>query len=304
MLSFNDFKGNNSIKEFFRKQIYYSNNTKNIADHILLHGLPGTGKTTLADTLAAELGTKIHKIHGANVRNIKDIENTIIDIQKLNVLFIDEIHALPLKVQESLYTIFDNFIFFTYFGKTKIDFALEPFTIIGATTNVHEVSKPLISRFKHIYKMESYTQDELIEICRKIAENEKFEIDYNIAKLIVERCQNNPRMVKNITQLVVHLIYSNGKADLEKETVINCFKILKIDENGMNADQQLILKTLAKAEKAVGLNYLSALTGIPEKTIQIVYEPLLVELGFIARTRNGRVATEKCDLYKSKLNCF
>lgn len=268
-------------------------------DHILLYGPPGLGKTTLAYVIANEMHTNLHVASGPSIEKTGDLAAILSDIQAGDILFIDEIHRLPRIVEESLYTAMEDFKFSIVLnrenGSRVLTMDLPPFTLIGATTRAGNLSSPLRARFGITEKLHFYDIDEVEQIVKRTAKVFKTEISSMAALEIAKRSRGTPRIANRLFKRVRDFANYENKDVIEKELANNALKALKVDSIGLDDVDIRYLETLIYRFKGgpVGLETLANAIGEEIMNLEDVYEPYLLQIGFIDRTPRGRVASEK-----------
>lgn len=293
-----EYIGQSSAKEridIFIKAAAQRNET---LDHVLLYGPPGLGKTTLASIIANELGVNLRITSGPAIEKQGDLAAILTNLTDNDVLFIDEIHRLNRSVEEILYPAMEDFALDIIIGKgpsaRSIRLDLPKFTMIGATTRAGMLTNPLRDRFGVICRLEYYTNEELYEIVRRSAKILKIQIEDEGAFEIARRSRGTPRIANRLLKRVRD--YAQVKADgiIDKKTADNALKLLEIDKIGLDdIDKKMLLAIIQKFSGGpVGLDTLAASIGEDSGTIEDVYEPYLLQIGFINRTPRGRMATE------------
>jgi len=265
-------------------------------DHVLLYGPPGLGKTTLCNIIAVEMGVTLRTTSGPAIEHAGDLASILTSLQAGEVLFIDEIHRLSRAVEERLYSAMEDFALDVMIGKgpsaRALRLTLPPFTIVGATTRVGSMTAPLRDRFGAIYRMEYYTPAELKHILKRSARILKVEAREDGIDEIASRARGTPRIVNRLLKRVRD--YAQVKADgvITQEVARTALDALEIDQLGLDqTDRNLLLAIIQKFRGGpVGLDTLAASTSEDSETIEDVYEPYLLQLGFIARTPRGRIA--------------
>ena len=264
-------------------------------DHVLLYGPPGLGKTTLAHIIASELGTQIKVTSGPAISHQGDLAAILTNLNDRDVLFIDEIHRLNRNVEEILYPAMEDYFLDLIFGKgpsaQNVQIPLPKFTLIGATTKAGMLSSPLRDRFGLICRLENYTEIELTEIVERAAKMLSIEIESSAALEIGKRSRGTPRIANRLLRRVRDYAMVMGHEKVMLSDAKSALKMMEIDELGLDAVDVNLLKSMAQkfGGKPCGLETLAATVNEDANTIEDVYEPYLLQLGFIARTPRGRV---------------
>jgi len=298
-----EYIGQENVKERLRLAISASKMRGEQLDHVLLAGPPGLGKTTLANVIANELNANIHITSGPILEKQGDLAAILTNLERGDVLFIDEIHRMNRSVEEILYSAMEDYQIDIMIGKgpaaRSIRVELQPFTLIGATTRSGLLTSPLRNRFGMIFEMNFYTEDELRLIITRAAQLMDVEIENDAATLIAKRSRGTPRIAIRLLKRVRDLATVKSVKKIDSITVNEVMALLRIDEYGLDEMDRKLLKVIIEVYKGgpVGLKALAASIGITEDTIAEVYEPFLVQNGFIARTARGRIATDKAYKY-------
>ena len=297
--SWGEFRGQTKVKKALKVALDAARGRGEVLEHVLFYGPPGLGKTTLAHIIAQEMGSSIRVTSGPALERAGDLASILTNLEKGDVLFIDEIHRLNKMVEETLYPAMEDFALDIVLGKgpgaRTVRLDLEPFTIVGATTQVGRISAPLRDRFGVVHRLEFYEDDELMEIVRTAAEKIKIEIEAEAAGLLAARARKTPRIALKLLKRVRDFaqVYGNGVVDVE--IVGRALKLLEVDALGLDNNDRMIL--VAMVEKfgggPVGLSTLAAACAEDVTTIEDVYEPFLMRSGLLKRTPKGRVVTER-----------
>jgi Holliday junction DNA helicase RuvB len=277
------------------------------ADHVLLYGPPGLGKTTLATIVARELGVNIRYTSGPAVERAGDLAAILTALDERDVLFIDEIHRLNRAVEEILYPAMEDFALDVMIGKgpsaRSLRLSLKPFTVVGATTRAGRISSPLRDRFGATYRLDFYADSELNEIVHRSARILEVEIDDPAAEAIARRGRGTPRIVNRLLKRVRDYAEVHGDGRVDARTALTAMQAMEIDDEGLDStDRKLLAAIIQKfASGPVGVQALAAVLSEEVETIEDVYEPFLLRLGFIDRTPQGRIATEAARQHLSRL---
>ncbi|MEJ6952041.1 Holliday junction branch migration DNA helicase RuvB [Natronospora cellulosivora (SeqCode)] len=289
--------GQSKVKEKLSIFIEAAKKRKEALDHVLLYGPPGLGKTTLANIIANELNVNIQTTSGPAIERPGDLAAILTNLQENDVLFIDEIHRLNKVVEEVLYPAMEDFSLDIMIGKgpsaRSVRLDLEPFTLVGATTRAGMLSSPLRDRFGVINRLEFYNTKELSEIIIRSARVLKIKIAEEGAIEIARRSRGTPRISNRLLKRVRDYAEVRSDGNITKKVVDDALNLLEIDGLGLdNIDHKLLKTIINKFDGGpVGLNTLAAAISEECETIEDVYEPYLLQIGFIDRTPRGRVAT-------------
>jgi holliday junction DNA helicase RuvB len=291
-----EYVGQEKIKENLSILLEAARRRKESVDHVLLYGPPGLGKTTLCNIIAAEMGVNLRTTSGPAIEHAGDLASILTGLQSGEVLFIDEIHRLARPVEERLYSAMEDFALDVMIGKgpsaKSLRLSLPPFTVVGATTRVGSLTAPLRDRFGAIYRMEYYDLESLKKIVKRSSRILKIPTDADGIEEIAGRARGTPRIVNRLLKRVRD--YAQVKADgvITKQIAKEALNGLEIDEIGLDQTDRNMLETIIKKFNGgpVGLDTLAASTSEDRETIEDVYEPYLLQLGFIARTPRGRIA--------------
>jgi len=295
-----DYVGQTNLKEMLNVFIQTAKMRNETLDHVLLYGPPGLGKTTLANIIANEMGANFRQVSAPSITRTGDLASILSNLEAGDVLFIDEIHRLPKVVEEVLYSAMEDYSIDIVVGKDstaqtiKID--LPPFTLIGATTRCGDISSPLRDRFGIVNQLNYYTTEELTQIVNRTSHVFNFAIDSDAALEIARRSRGTPRVANRLFRRVrdfAQFISDSGK--IEYNITKDSLSKLNIDSDGLNDTDHKFLRAIIEKFNGgpVGLSSVAASIGEEINTLEDVYEPYLLQEGFIVRTPRGRIATDK-----------
>ena len=292
-----EYIGQEKVKENLKVYIEAAKMRGDTLDHVLLYGPPGLGKTTLAAIIAAEMGVNFRVTSGPAIEKPGDLAALLTNLQAGDVLFIDEIHRLQRSVEEVLYPAMEDHVIDIIIGKgpaaRSIRIDLAPFTLIGATTRAGQLSTPLRDRFGVISRLELYTPEELAAIVTRSAGILGLEISEDGALEIASRSRGTPRIANRLLKRVRDFAQVMGKQTIDDQIAAYALGKLEIDELGLDNTDRRMLEVIIDFYNGgpVGLDTLAATVGEEAITLEDVYEPYLIQLGFLARTPRGRIAT-------------
>ena len=297
--SLSEYIGQASAKEMLDVYIQAALKRNESLDHVLLYGPPGLGKTTLAQIIANELGTSLKVISGPSIERSGDLAAVLSTLNEGDVLFIDEIHRLPRYVEEVLYSAMEDYVLDIMVGKdsnTKsIRVDLPPFTLVGATTRFGDLSAPLRDRFGVVLRLEYYTLEELKMIVNRTAGVYGTEIDAEALEELASRSRGTPRIANRLFRRVRDFADVKNEGRITLHICTEALSKLGIDKNGLDYTDHRYLKAIIHTFKGgpVGVESIAATISEEVSTIEDVYEPYLLQEGYIKRSSRGRVATEK-----------
>jgi Holliday junction DNA helicase RuvB len=277
------------------------------ADHVLLHGPPGLGKTTLATIIARELGANIRYASGPAIERAGDLAAVLTSLDERDVLFIDEIHRLNRAVEEILYPAMEDFALDVMIGKgpsaRSLRLSLKPFTIVGATTRAGRISSPLRDRFGATYRLDFYDLADLTAIVVRSAGLLGVQLSSDGAAAIARRGRGTPRIVNRLLRRVRDYAQINGDGTVDAATADKALAALEIDDEGLDGTDRKLLAAIVQkfGSGPVGVQALAAVLAEEPETVEDVYEPFLLRLGFLDRTPQGRIATDGARQHLARL---
>jgi Holliday junction DNA helicase RuvB len=296
--SFDDFVGQRQTIENLKVYIQAATERGDPLDHLLFSGLPGLGKTTLSFLIAREMGSDIKATSGPALARPKDLAGLLTNLQEGDIMFIDEIHRLPVTVEEYLYTAMEDFSIDIVLDQgpaaRSIRISLPQFTLIGATTREGQLSAPLRSRFGVHEKLEFYPFEDLTSIILRSAERLGVEIEADAAEFVARHARGTPRVANRFLKRLRDFAQVEAGNRIGREVAASGLTRLGIDGFGLTPVDRKILATLVKSGGApVGLKTIAVSVGEEERTIEDVYEPYLIQQSFILKTPRGRTPTER-----------
>ncbi|HPI99739.1 MAG TPA: Holliday junction branch migration DNA helicase RuvB [Enterococcus sp.] len=294
---FAQYIGQDKVKQELNIYIQAAKYREESLDHVLLYGPPGLGKTTMAMVIANEMGVNMRTTSGPTIEKPGDLVATLNELEPGDVLFVDEIHRLPRVAEEMLYSAMEDFYVDIMVGQGTtahpVHFPLPPFTLIGATTRAGMLSAPLRDRFGIISHMQYYEEADLKEIVQRSAEIFQTEIVETGAIEIARRSRGTPRIANRLLKRVRDFAQVQANGIIDQKIADKALSLLQVDSAGLDLIDQKLIKTMIELYNGgpVGLSTLSVNIGEERETVEDMYEPYLIQKGFLKRTPRGRVAT-------------
>lgn len=294
-----EYVGQEKIKSHLQVHMAAARKRKEPLGHTLLHGPPGLGKTTLAHVIAREMAAQIRVTSGPALEKPGDVASLLTNLQSGDILFIDEVHRLRPPLEEILYGAMEDGVLDIVIGKgptaRSVRLQLQPFSLIGATTKVGSISAPLRDRFLHVFKLGFYAAAEMEAIVGRAAGILQVLLGEGAARRIAEASRATPRVGNRLIRAVRDFAEVRGVSPVNSSIVEETLRCLEIDGEGLDATDHRVLKTLVQdfAGGPVGLSTLAAILAEEEETLEEVYEPYLLQQGYLQRTPKGRIATPK-----------
>ncbi len=301
-----EFEGQEKIKESLHIAIDAAKKRKEALEHVLLYGPPGLGKTTLSHIIAKEMDASIRVTSGPAIERAGDLASILSNLEKGDILFIDEIHRLNKVVEEMLYPAMEDYALDIIVGKgpaaRTLRLDLPQFTIIGATTRIGMIAAPLRDRFGVVYRLHFYDIDALRSIIKKGAEKLKVIIDEKSIEEIAKRSRGTPRIALKLLKRTRDFAQVKGEGEITPKLAQEALSMLEIDEKGLdNLDKKYLLSIIEKHNGGpVGLETIAATISEDAGSIEDVIEPYLLQIGFLKKTPRGRMTTESANIYLHK----
>lgn len=303
-----EYIGQSEVKENMKVFIEAAKIRGEALDHVLLYGPPGLGKTTMAYIIANELGVNIKTASGPSIEKSGDLAAILSTLEPGDVLFIDEIHRMPRFIEEILYPAMEDFtldIIIGTDGQTRnIKIDLPPFTLVGATTRAGDLTSPLRDRFGIVNKLQYYSVEELTDIVKRTSEVLGMMITDDAAYVLATRSRGTPRIANNLFKRVRDFALVDGLDYIDVDVTNKALDRLKIDAKGLDeTDKEILITIINKFNGGpVGIDSLATAIGEEVSTIEDMYEPYLIQIGYIKRTSRGRIVTEECKKYFNKID--
>jgi holliday junction DNA helicase RuvB len=294
-----DFRGQEKVKKSLKVALDAAKKRGDVLEHVMFYGPPGLGKTTLAHIIASKMNSSIRVTSGPALERAGDLASILTNLEKGDVLFIDEIHRLNKTIEEILYPAMEDFALDIILGKgpgaRTVRLELTPFTLVGATTQIGKISSPLRDRFGVVHRLDFYEDNDLSDIVSKGASKMDITIDKEAALHLSGRSRKTPRIALKLLKRVRDFSQVHGTGEIDKKTVDKALALLEVDSSGLDANDRMILMSIIENHNGgpVGLSTLAASVAEDKLTIEDVYEPFLMRAGYLIRTPKGRVVTPK-----------
>jgi Holliday junction DNA helicase RuvB len=296
---FDEFVGQRKIMGNLQVYVAAAKQRKEPLDHVLLCGPPGLGKTTVAHILANELGTNLATAHGPAIEHKGQLAALLTRMERGDVLFIDEIHRLSPVIEENLYTAVEDFRIDIVQGDgpyaATLQLPIAPFTLIGATTRTGLLTNPMLSRFGIVERLDYYPAEDLAEVVRRSARLLHITLHEDAAHELARRARGTPRIANRLLRRARDFATVLGDGSIDRRVADEALTRLEVDGAGLDAMDRRLLRVVIEHYKGgpVGIDTLAAVLSEPRDTLEDVYEPFLLQQGFLARTARGRVVTDK-----------
>ena len=301
--SLDDYIGQKRVRENLQVSIAAARQRGEALDHVLLFGPPGLGKTTLAYVIGNELGVPVRSTSGPVLERPGDLAAILTNLEAREVLFIDEVHRMSPVIEEILYPAMEDFELDIMIGQgpaaRSVKVPVKPFTLIGATTRAGLLTSPLRARFGITHRLDFYEEADLVEIVTRSARILGVEIDADAAREIAKRSRGTPRIVNRLLRRVRDFAQVRADGRITAAVCHDALELLEVDRHGFDEADRRLLKTIIDKFNGgpVGLNSVAAAIGEEKDAIEDIYEPYLIQIGFLERTSRGRVATARAYEY-------
>jgi holliday junction DNA helicase RuvB len=299
----NDYIGQDRIRENLQVSIAAAKQRGEALDHVLLYGPPGLGKTTLANVIANELGVPIRPTAGPVIEKPGDLAAMLTNLQERDVLFIDEVHRMPPAIEEILYPAMEDYELDIIIGQgpsaRSVKVPIHRFTLVGATTRTGLLTSPLRARFGIVHRLDYYSEGDIEEIVRRSARILSVEIDDDAAERIATRSRGTPRVANRLLRRVRDYAQVRADGHITSAVADSALKLLEVDDRGFDEIDRRLLRTIIDKFSGgpVGVGTLAAAMSEEKDAIEEIYEPFLIQIGFLDRTPRGRVATARAYEY-------
>ncbi len=294
-----EYIGQDRVRENLQVSVAAARQRTEALDHVLLYGPPGLGKTTLAYVIATELGVAVRSTSGPVLERPGDLAAILTNLAAHDVLFIDEIHRMPATIEEILYPAMEDYELDIMIGQgpsaRSVKVPLQKFTLIGATTRAGLLTSPLRSRFGIVHRLDFYTEPDIEEIVRRSARILNVPIDPDASHEIARRARGTPRVANRLLRRVRDFAQVRADGTITLAVALDALKLLEVDEHGFDDIDRKLLRTIIDkfGGGPVGLNTIAAAISEEKDAIEDIYEPFLIQIGFVDRTPRGRMATAR-----------
>jgi holliday junction DNA helicase RuvB len=298
-----DYIGQDRVRENLQVSIAAAKKRGEALDHVLLYGPPGLGKTTLAYVIANELGVAIRSTAGPVIEKAGDLAAILTNLQERDVLFIDEVHRMPATIEETLYPAMEDYVLDIMIGQgpgaRSVKMPIQPYTLVGATTRTGLLTSPLRARFGIVHRLDYYSDRDIEEIVRRSARILGVPIDDDAAVEIARRSRGTPRVANRLLRRVRDFAQVRADGHITGAVTGDALRLLEVDARGFDEIDRRLLRTIIDkfGGGPVGVGTLAAAMSEEKDTIEEIYEPFLIQIGFLDRTPRGRVATARAYEY-------
>ena len=298
-----DYIGQDRVRENLQVSIAAAKQRGEALDHVLLYGPPGLGKTTLAYVIANELGVAIQSTAGPIIEKAGDLAAILSNLQERDVLFIDEVHRMPANIEETLYPAMEDYVLDIMIGQgpgaRSMKMSIQPYTLVGATTRTGLLTSPLRARFGIVHRLDYYSEHDIEEIVRRSARILGVPIDNDAAAEIAKRSRGTPRVANRLLRRVRDFAQVRADGHISGRVADDALRLLEVDGRGFDEIDRRLLRTIIDkfGGGPVGVATLAAALSEEKDTIEEIYEPFLIQIGFLDRTPRGRVATARAYEY-------